>query len=115
MAALVAITPVVTGVSSAGAAVSASDTIDASILGSRGAYLIVTNAGGSTDTVTITDAGFTGAGNQLPSTSYTVSIGAGAEKIIFIKPSQVNTSTGLVTVAHSFTTTVTYQLFPVSI
>jgi len=115
VAALTAITPVVTGVSSAGAAVSASDTIDQSILGSRGAYLIITNAGGSSDTVTITDAGFTGGGNQLPSTTYTVTVANGTEKIIYLKPQMVNTSTGLITVAHSFTTSVTYQLFPVSI
>jgi hypothetical protein len=39
----------------------------------------------------------------------------GTSKVIFIKPSQVNPATGLVTVAHSFTTTVTYKLYPVSI
>lgn len=115
MAALTAITPVVTGVASTGAAVSASDTIDQSVLGSRGAYLIISNGGGSSDTVTISDYGSTPAGNTLGSNQYTVTVANGAEKVIFIKPSQPNPVTGLVTVAHSFTTTVTYQLFPVSI
>jgi len=113
MAALTAITPVVTGVADAGVAVSASDTIDQSILGARGAYLGVTNAGGSPDTVTISDFGTTPAGSALPSNTYTVSVANGTSKIIHIKPSQVNPATGLVTVAHSFTTSVTYQLYPV--
>ena len=43
MTALVATTPTVTGVVDVGAAVSASDTIDQSILGGRGAYLDITN------------------------------------------------------------------------
>ena len=115
MAALTAITPLVTGATSAGAAVSASDTIDQSILGSRGAYLEILNGGGSTDTVTISDFGSTPAGNQLTSNTYTVSVGAGTNKVVFIKPGQVNPATSLVTVAHSFTTSVTYKLYPVSI
>lgn len=113
MAALTAITPVVTGVADAGAAVSASDTIDQSILGQRGAYLGITNAGGSPDTVTIKDFGSTPAGNSLTTNQYTVSVTNGTSKIIHIKPSQVDPSTGLVTVTHSFTTSVTYQLYPV--
>jgi hypothetical protein len=115
MAALTAITPLVTGATSAGAAVSASDTVDASILGGRGAYLEILNGGGSPDTVTISDFGSTPAGSQLPSNTYTVSVTNGTNKVIFLKPSQVNPSTGLVTVAHSFTTSVTYKLYPVSI
>jgi hypothetical protein len=113
VAALTAITPVVTGVASTGAAVAASDTIDASILGQRGAYLEIINAGGSPDTVTIKDFGSTAAGNSLASNQYTVSVTNGTSKVIFIKPSQVDPSTGLVTVTHSFTTTVTYKLYPV--
>ena len=113
MAALAAITPVVAGVASTGAAVSASDTIDQSLLGSRGAYLVITNAGGSSDTVTIKDFGTTRAGNSLTSNQYTVTVANGTEKVIWIRPEMVDPSTGLVTVTHSFTTTVTYQLFPV--
>lgn len=113
MAALTAITPVVAGVASTGAAVAASDTIDQSILGQRGAYLEIINGGGSSDTVTIKDFGSTAAGNSLTSNQYTVTVANGTSKVIFVKPSQVDPSTGLVTVAHSFTTTVTYKLYPV--
>jgi len=115
MAALTAVAPLVTGVATPGAAVSASDTIDQSILGSRGAYLEILNAGGSSDTVTISDFSLTAAGNALPSNTYTVTVANGTNKVIFIKPLQYNPATGLVTVAHSFTTSVTYKLYPVSI
>lgn len=113
MAALTAVTPVVTGVATPGAAVSASDTIDQSLLGGRGAYLEILNAGGSSDTVTIKDFGTTDAGNSLASNQYTVTVANGTNKVIWIKPYQVDPSTGLVTVTHSFTTTVTYKLYPV--
>lgn len=113
MAALTAITPVVGGVASTGAAVSASDTIDQSILGGRGAYLEILNGSGSSDTVTIKDFGTTAAGNALASNQYTVSVPAGGSSVIFLKPSQVDPSTGLVTVAHSVTASVTYKLYKV--
>lgn len=113
MAALAAITPVVAGVASTPAAVAASDTIDQSILGQRGAYLIVINGGGSPDTVTIKDFGTTRAGNALTSNQYTVSVTNGTQKVIWIRPEMVDPSTGLVTVTHSFTTSVTYTLLPV--
>lgn len=113
MAALSAITPAVGGVSSAGAAVSASDTIDQAALGQRGAYLEVLNGNASADTVTIKDYGSTPAGNALGSNQFTVSVAAGASKIIHIKPSQVDPATGMVTVAHSVTSSVTCKLYKV--
>jgi hypothetical protein len=103
----------VAGVASTGAAVAASDTIAQSVLGQRGAYLEIINAGGSSDTVTIKDFGTTRAGNSLTSNQYTVTVANGTSKVIWIKPEMVDPSTGLVTVAHSFTTTVTYKLYPV--
>lgn len=111
MAALTAITPLVTGVASTGTAVSASDTIDQGTLGSQGCYVEVVNAGGSSDTVTISDYGSTAAGNTLASNQYTVAVANGASKVIFIRPTQVNPATGLVTVAHSFTTSVTIKVY----
>lgn len=113
MAALSAITPVVAGVASTGAAVAASDTIDASVLGQRGAYLEIINGNASSDTVTVTDYGSTPAGNSLTSNTYTVTVANATSKVIHIKPSQVNPATGLVTVTHSVTSTVTYKLYPV--
>lgn len=112
MAALTAITPVLAGVSSAGAAVAASDTIAQSILGARGAFLEIINAGGSTDNITITDNGATAAGNQLTSNTYAVSVANGTSKVFYLSPLQVNPTTSVVTITHSFTTTVTYKLYP---
>lgn len=111
MAALTAFTPLVTGVANAGAAVAASDTIDAATLGGRGAFLEIINGNASSDTVTITDFGTTGAGNALPSNTYTVTVVNATSKIIHIKPSMVNPATGLVTITHSVTATVTYKLY----
>jgi hypothetical protein len=113
MAALTAITPVIGGVASTGAAVAASDTIAASVLGTFGAFLEILNGGGSTDTITITDAGTTGAGNSLSGGTYGTTVTAGAVKIFRLKPEQVTPSTGLITITHSFTTSVTYKLYPV--
>lgn len=113
MAALAATTPLVTGVATPGAAVSASDTIDQSLLGQRGAYLEILNGGGSSDTVTVKDFGTTAAGSSLTSNQYTVTVANATNKVIHVKPSQVDPTTGLVTVTHSFTTSVTYKLYPV--
>lgn len=110
MAALTATTPVSTGVTYAGAAVSSSDTISATQLGAYGAYLVVINAGASPDTVAISDSGSTPAGNA--GTSSGGSVTNATSKVFYISPRAVNVSTGLVTVTHSFTTSVTYVLLP---
>lgn len=111
MAALTAIRPTVAGVASTGTAVSASDTIDQTTLGSRGALLEIINGNASADTVTIKDFGTTAAGNALASNQYTVSVAAGASTVILVRPSQVDPATGLVTITHSVTATVTYKLY----
>ena len=89
--------------------VSASDTIaDASI----GMILHVKNAGGSPDTVTVDDAGTTAGGSVA--TDPTVSVPATTgDRMIYIVPSFVNPATGLITVTHSFTTSVTCALIRV--
>lgn len=86
-------------------AVSSSDTITAD----SGLVLHVKNGGGSTDTVTLTDSGVTPGGSAA--TNPTVAVAAGAEKLIAIPASFQSSSTGLVTVAHSFTTSVTCAVF----
>ncbi|WP_078651922.1 hypothetical protein, partial [Streptomyces xylophagus] len=111
MAAMSPTVPTAAGVAWSPAAVSSSDTISASILGSRGAYLVVINGGGSPDNVTISDSGFTPAGNAASTSANAVA--NGTTEVMFISPKRVNPSTGLVTVAHSFTTSVTYVLIPV--
>jgi hypothetical protein len=116
MAALAATTPTNTGTVTAGAVVSSSDTIAQSVLGSLGAYLLITNAGAGVDNVTISDAGLTPAGNPLPSGNMALdAVATGTSQIYIIRPAQVNPLTGLVTVAHSQPTGVTYQLWPVGI
>lgn len=111
MAALSATTPARTGTASAGAAVAATDTISNAIIGVYGCFLEIINGNGSSDSMTISDAGSTPAGT--PATSYAVSVTNGTNKIFYISPKQADPSTG-VTVTHSVTTTVTYKLYPIS-
>ncbi|MFC6017799.1 hypothetical protein ACFP2T_16480 [Plantactinospora solaniradicis] len=92
------------------AAVSSSDTIASSILGTLGAYLVVINAGGSPDNVTVSDSGFTPAAN--PASTSANAVANGTTEVMYISPKAVNPSTGVVTVTHSFTTSVTYVLLP---
>ena len=113
MAALSAVTPTNNGTTIAGAAVAASDTISADIIGSKGALLEIINASGSSDTVAISDAGLTPAGSAATPPGSAVPATTG-DKVFFIEPSQVNPSTGLVTVTHTQTTSVTYKLYSLS-
>lgn len=113
MAALVAITPTNAGTNSAGAAVAASDTIARSVMGPKGVYLEIINGNAASDSMTISDHGSTPAGNALTSNQITASVVNATSRIFHIKPDQVNPATGLVTVTHSVTASVTYKLYPV--
>lgn len=113
MAAMTAITPTNAGTASTGTAVAASDTIAQAIMGPNGATLEIINAGGSVDNITISDAGITPAGNALTGGTYAVSVTNGTSKVFDLSNAQVNPSTNLITITHSFTTTVTYKLYPV--
>lgn len=113
MAALTAIAPSNAGTASTGAAVAASDTVAQSILGSRGAFLEIINGGGSSDTVTLSDHGTTAAGNALTSNQISASVANGTSKVFYLRQEQVNPATALITITHSFTTSVTYKLYPV--
>ncbi len=110
MALLTATRPTAAGVAWTPAAVSASDTISAADLGSLGAYLVIINGGGSPDNVTVSDSGATPAGN--PASTSANSVTNGTTEAMYISPKAVNPSTGLVTVTHSFTTSVTCVLLP---
>jgi len=110
MGALVATRPTAVGVAVSGAAVSASDTISADILGTLGAYLIIRNGGGSSNTVAISDAGATQAGNASSGSGGAVA--NATNKGFYISPRAANPSTGQVTVTNSFITSVTYELYP---
>lgn len=113
MAALVSTIPTVAGVATPGAAVTASDTVSQAQLGSRGCFLEILNGSATSDTVTISDAGNTPAGNLLSGGVYTPTAVAGtSNRVFYLDPSLPNLSTGLVTITHSQTTTVTYKLYP---
>jgi hypothetical protein len=111
VAALTAFTPLVTGVVNAGAAVAASDTIDQATLGGNGVLLEIINGNASSDTVTISDYGTTPAGNSLTSNQISKSVVNATSQIFVVRPSQINPATGLVTITHSVTATVTYKLY----
>jgi hypothetical protein len=112
MAALAAVIPSNNGTVIAGAAVAASDTISADQIGSKGAVLEIINGGGSPDVVAISDSGVTPAGSAA--TNPGSSVTNGTNKVFVVEPSQVNPSTQLVTVTHTFTTSVTYKLYSLS-
>lgn len=112
MAALVAITPTNLGTVNAGAAVASTDTIAQSVMGPKGCFLEIINGNASSDTVTISDSGATPAGNPLATGSVTDVVVNGTSQIYYISQSQINPATGLVTVTHSTTPTVTYKLYP---
>ena len=105
MALLAAQTITKAGLAPSYGAVTASDTITAD----DRLFLHVKNAGGSPDTVTLVDAGTTPGGSAA--TNPTVSVPATTgDRMIYIPQSFVNPSTGLVTITHSFTTSVTCAL-----
>jgi len=83
-------------------AVSASDTF-AVAAGSR-AFLVVKNGGASSDTVAVVTPGTVGPGLAIGDLSFAVA--AGATKFISIDPA-VFASDGIVTVTHTYTTSVT--------
>lgn len=112
MGALVAVTPTNTGTVNAGAAVAASDTVARSVMGSLGAYLEIINGNAGADSMTISDPGATPAGNPLAGGTISASVAAGTSKVFRLRPDQVSAS-GLVTITHSVTATVTYKLYPV--
>ena len=101
MALLTAQPIVVTGLAATYGAVSASDTVAAD----SGLFLHVKNAGGSSDTVTVVVPGTT-YGQNNP--DYTVSVPATTgERFIPLYPAIADPTTGLITILHSFTTSVT--------
>jgi len=110
MALLTATRPTAAGVAWSPAGVSSSDTIAASDLGTLGAYLVIINGGASPDSVTVSDSGLTPAGNAATTVANVVT--NGTTEVMYISPRAVNPTTGVVTVAHTFTTTVTCVLLP---
>lgn len=113
MATLTATTPTNTGTLAAPAAVAASDTISRDVMGPKGAHLKIINGNAASDSVTISDAGSTPAGNALTGGTISATVTNGTSKWFKISHEQVNPATNLVTITHSVTATVTYELLPI--
>lgn len=110
MAALTAVSITAAGGTPTPTAVAASDTIAETQFGASGCILRVINAGGSIDNVTITDPTLTDLGNAGTPATVAVPATTGI-RMIYISRSAINPSTGLATVNHSFTTTVTCEVY----
>jgi hypothetical protein len=89
-------------------AVAASDTV---VADSAGLVLHVKNAGGSSDTVTLTDPGTTPAGSAATNPTFAVPATTGDR--MYLLPSSLANASGIITIAHSFTTSVTCAVFRV--
>lgn len=111
MGALALTTPTRAGVvSTSGAAVASSDTISRAVLGTRGVYLEIINGNASSDSMTISDASVTASG--AAAAALAPSVTNATSKIFKITPSMADPTTGLVTITHSVTSTVTYKMYP---
>jgi hypothetical protein len=87
-------------------AVSASDTV----IPLDDMFYVVRNAGGSADTVTIVIPGNDQFGSAIPDPSVSVPATTG-ERWLLITPAMADPATGLVTITHGFTTSVTAGVF----
>lgn len=94
-------------------AVNASDTISGSDVGDRGVILHVTNGGGGSINVTVSDPGTTPAGNVAAGTpaGTVVAVANGTGKRIYVGPRNVNPATGVATITYSGTTSVTAEAY----
>lgn len=94
------------GITPSYSAVAASDTI--AITDDR-TFLQVKNASGTIDTVTIVIPGNDQFGSAIPDPTVSVAITTG-DKMIALSPAMADPATGLITVTHSQTTSVTCAL-----
>jgi Ca2+-binding RTX toxin-like protein len=109
MSALTATPIVQSGVAASPAAVAATDTIAESQFGSTGVILRVINGGASSDNVTVADPGTTPMGNGASAAP--VAVANGATTTILVPRAAIDPATGYATVTHSYTTSVTYELY----
>lgn len=89
-------------------AVAASDTV---LADAAGLVLHVKNAGGSPDTVTLTDPGTTPSGSAATNPSFSVPATTGDR--MYLLPVSLQNSSSIITIGHSFTTSVTCAVFRV--
>lgn len=97
------------GTTPSATAVSSSDTITEAQFGPNGVIVRVINAGGSPDTVTITDPNTTVLSSAATNPTVSVIATTGV-KMIYIPRSAINSS-GVATIAHSFVTSVTCEVY----
>lgn len=90
-------------------AVSASDTIANTQVGTTGVILRVINAGASPDVVTITDPNKVGATGSS-ATNPTVTVANATTKEFFVPAAFIDPTALTITVAHSFITSVTIEV-----
>lgn len=97
------------GTVTAGAAVASSDTINRAVLGNRGVLLEIINGNASPDVMAISDASTTSNGAAAAALAPTVT--NATAKIFKITPDMADPTTGLVTITHTVTSTVTYKMY----
>lgn len=95
----------ITGTTPSYSAVTASDTC----IPDDSTFLIVKNAGGSPDTCTVVTPG-TIFGQNIPDVAVSVPATTGERWIGPLVPTLADPTTGLITITHSFTTSVTCAL-----
>lgn len=108
MAALTLTTPARTGALVTSRAVTVSDTVARSVLGSRGVTLTIINGNAATNTVTISDDSTTADG--APAAAISVAVAPSTSQAFKIIPAQCNPTSSNVTITNSVITTVTYQM-----
>lgn len=108
MAAITPSTVTVTGLLAAPAAVAASDTISGDLVPVGGLIYRVINGNAAPDNVSLSDGGATPVGN--PGTVTPVAVANATTRTFLITQAHINRSTNLVTITHSVTATVTYEL-----
>jgi hypothetical protein len=113
VAALTSVSITTAGGTPAPTAVASSDTIAAAQFGPNGCIMRVINAGGSSDSVTVTDPNLSVLGNSVTApTPVSVPATTGI-RMILIPVAAINQTTQVATVNHSFITTVTCEVFRV--
>jgi hypothetical protein len=103
-------TPSRTGALITAAAVSTSDTLARSVIGSKGVNLKIINGNAATNTVTISDASTTAEG--APAAAISVAVSPSTSRVFRVMPAQCDPVTGNVTITNTVTTTVTYEVTP---
>lgn len=87
----------------------ASDTILTSLMGDAGVILRIQTTGTASN-VTISDSGFTPAGN--PATTTAIAMPATGLRAVYISPRQADLVTGNVTITSSSQVGMSYEIYP---